>query len=200
MYDPDRVSRLAQISTKFHAHAAVGDEVHLGIDGDDQMPAKYRGGARPTGTIVRIKNEGSENSTLRVQMEGSGRMVDLHPYTVAGDRVWEFTDRAWEKVLARSNPQAAESKYRGSAAGNDDIFAMRKQMTEMSQRFDREMAESKNFNNALVESIAQITSDIETANPGKSKFSAVFNQEFRSMQKNREASPFDSDMESGDEM
>ena len=200
VYDPDRIARLAQISTKFHAHAAVGDEIHLGIEGDEAMPAKYRGGSRPTGTIVKIKNEGTENSTLRVQMEGSGRVLDLHPFTVAGDRVWEFSDRSWEKVLARSNPAAAEGKYRGSSnEGSDDIAAMRQQMSEMAQRFDREMAEAKNFNNALVESIAQITGEIEAVNP-QAKFSKVFREEYRGMKRTKEPSPFDSDFESGDDM
>ena len=198
VYDPKRVARLAQISTKFHSHAAVGDEVHLGIEGDDQMPASYRG-ARPTGTIVKIKNEGSESSTLRVQMK-NGRTVDLHPFTVAGDRVWEFTDKSWEKVLARNQPEAPSTKdteYRGSSK-MDEVALMRKEMQNMSQRFDREMAETKHFNNALVESIAAITGEIEAVNPS-AKFSKCFRQEYKGMKHSKEPSPFLSDMESDDD-
>lgn len=200
VYAADRLARLAQISTKFHAHAMVGDEILLGIEGDDQMPTRYRGGARPTGTIVKVKNEGTEQSTLRVQMD-SGRMVDLHPYSVAGDRVWEFSDRSWSKVLARSNPEVAEKTYRGSSgsSGNDDLASMRKQMNDMAQRFDQEMAEAKNFNNALVESIHAISNDIRKVDPN-AKFASTFATEYAGMRKTREVSPFDSDMESGDEM
>lgn len=195
MYEPERVSRLAQISTKFHAHAAVGDRIVLGIQGDDQMPAKYRGGNRPEGTIVKIKNEGSENSTLRVQLD-SGKRIDLHPYHLAGDRVWEFTDDSWDKVLARSNPEQAQASYRGSSS-NDEILAMRQQLSSMQQNFDREMAEAKSFNNALVESIAQITGEIASGNPN-AKFSSVFQEEYRGMAKQHKASPFDSDMDDSD--
>lgn len=197
VYDPDRIARLAQISTKFHAAAAVGDEIQLGIEGDSQMPARYRGGARPTGTIVKVKNAGTEHSTLRVQME-SGRMIDLHPYSIAGDRVWEFSDRSWPNVLARNNPAAAEKAYRGSSQ-NDDLAAMRKQMNDMAQRFEQEMAEAKNFNNALVESIHAISNDIRKVDPN-AKFASTFATEYAGMRKTREASPFDSDIESGDEL
>ena len=195
VYNSERVARLSQISTKFHAHAAVGDTIWLGIEGDDQMPARYRGDARPRGTIIKIKNEGTENSTLRVQLD-SGRQVDLHPYHLAGDRVWEFTDESWPKVLARSNPQ----EYRSSRADGDDIASMRQQMQDMSQRFDREMAQAKHFNNALVESIAQITDEIQQTNKD-AKFSKVFQQEYRQMTKQRrESSPvFNSDFEDSDD-
>lgn len=196
VYDPERVSRLAQISTKFHAHAAPGDKIHLGIEGDDQMPAKYRGN-RPTGTVVKVKNQGTEHSTLRVQLDGSNRQIDLHPFQIAGDRVWEFTEDTWPKVLARSNPDAAQRAYRGSS-GNDEIASMRKQMAEMTHRFDKEMAEAKNFNNALVESMHQLTGEIVQVNPN-ANFSKVFREEYKGMSRHREASPFDSDMESGDE-
>ena len=201
VYDPERVRRLAQISTKFHAHAAVGDDIEFGIEGDDQMPAKYRNaGGRPRGTIVKIKNEGTENSTLRVQLEGSGRMIDVHPFQIAGDRIWEFTNDTWNnKVLPRSNPEAASAAYRGNSSGsNDDIRAMRQQMTDMTQRFDREMAEAKSFNNALVESIAQITGEIQQANPN-AKFSKVFQEEYRGMNKQQKAAAaFDSDFDDSD--
>lgn len=194
IYDPERVSRLSQISTKFHAHAAVGDTVLLGIEGDKQMPAKYRSSGRPKGTITRIKNEGSENATIRVQLDG-GRSVDLQPYSIDAARVWEFTDDSWKKVLARSSPETA---YRGSGAkGPEDVVHLRQQLTDMTQRFDREMAEAKSFNNALVESIAQITGEIQQSNPG-AKFSRVFQEEYRGMSRNRGANPFDSDMDDSD--
>ena len=102
VYDPERVSRLSKISTKFHAHAAVGDRIVLGVDGDDQMPARYRSSAgRPGGVVTKIKNEGTENATLRVQMD-EGRTVDLHPYQLDGGKIWEFDESSWPKVLARS--------------------------------------------------------------------------------------------------
>lgn len=191
VYDPERVARLSQISTKFHAHAAVGDTILLGIEGDDHMPTKYRG-ARPQGTIVKIKKEGSPDSTLRVQLD-SGKQVDLHPFHLAGDRVWEFTDASWANVLSRSSSKPQAQAYRGSG---DDMGTMRQQLSDMSQRFDREMAEAKSFNSALVESIAQLTGEIQQTNPN-ARFSKVFQEEYRGMSR-AHASPFDSDMEDSD--
>ena len=201
VFSPDRVSRLAKISTKFHAHAAVGDRVVLGIKGDDQMPARYRNAAtRPSGTIVKIKNEGTERATLRVQLD-TGRNVDLLPYQLDGGRVWEFAESSWPKVLARSRgTDAASSSYRGSSPG-DDLSQMRQQMNDMTQRFDRQMAEQQTFSNALVESIAQITGEMQQSNPGKGGFSKVFQEEYRGMNKRvKEEGPvFDSDIGSDDE-
>lgn len=201
VYDTNRVQKLAQISTKFHAAAAVGDRIRLGIDGDDQMPAKYRGsGSRPEGTIIRIKDEGTERSTLRVRMD-NGHVTDLHSYSLAGDRVWEFTDDAWPNVLARNNPQAAtESKFRGSGGDSNELATMSRQLHEMQQKFDRTVAEQQSFSHALVDSIAQITGEIQQTNPN-AKFSKVFQEEYRGMSKQmKKESPFLSDIESDDDM
>lgn len=195
LYDPDRVSRLAQISTRFHAHARVGDEVQLGIDGDDQMPAKYRGaGNRPVGTIVGIKNEGTEDSTLRVQLT-SGRNVTLLPHQLSGERVWEFTDRSWPNVLSRSQAGAqGDTAYRGAASKADDLSKLRQEMADMSQRFERELAEAKGFRGAIVESIASMTNEISQTNPD-ARFSRTFQEEYRGVHKSN-PSPFDSDYDS----
>lgn len=192
-YEPSRVARLAEISTKFTAHAEVGDEIMLGIEGDDQMPSKYRGGNRPTGVITKIKNAGTTDATLRVKLN-SGNTIDLHPYTIDGGRVWEFTDSTWKKVLARNGLNThGNAQYRGSG---DELVALQSQITEMSSKFDRKMAEATQFNDALVESIAQITSEIVQANP-QAKFSKTFQEEYRGMRK--EPSPFDSDMSDYDD-
>ena len=191
VYDSERVNRLAEISTKFHAHAAVGDTIKLGIEGDDQMPARYRG-KRPTGTIVRIKNEGTEYSTLRVQLD-TGRQIDIHPYQLGGDKVFEFDDKSWENVLARSNPKASEAAYRGSS-GDIEISTMRQQMHDMRQEINRRNAESDNFQSAIVDAMAQITGEMNEYNP-KAKFSKVFQEEYRSSQKNMDETPFHSDFE-----
>ena len=195
-YNPERIAKLAEISCKFTAHAAVGDEILLGIEGDEMMPAKYRG-ARPTGTIIKIKNEGTENATLRVQMS-NGKLVDLPPFNVDGAKVWEFKDSTWEKVLAR-NGMGGGDKYKGSSTSspNDEVLALRQQMSQMTQRFDEKMAQSEQFNHALVESIAQITGEVAQANPG-AKFSRVFQQEYKGMSKSQGESPFDSDIEDDD--
>ena len=195
-YDPERVSKLAEIATKFTSHAMVGDEIVLGIAGDPEMPARYRSGARPKGVITRIKNEGTEHATLRVHLD-TGKTIDLAPHNISGERVWEFTDASWAKVLTRSEPASKKSSseaYRGSASGND-LTSLREQLSSLSAKYDRDMAEAKEFNSALVDSIAQITGEVVQTNPN-AKFSRVFQSEFKGMSKNaKEASPFDSDIE-----
>ena len=194
-YETDRVQRLREISCKFHAHAAVGDKVVLGIQGDKMMPPSYRGSARPTGVITRIKKEGREDSTLRVQLD-SGRSVDLFPYTIDGGRVWEFAEETWPKVLARTQRQE-NSTYRGAASGEGEITQLRAQLAELTQRYDRDVAETRNFNNALVESVAQVTGEIAQINPS-ARFSKTFQEEYRGASR-AAPSPFLSDMESDDD-
>lgn len=193
IYDAERVGKLKEISCKFTAHAMVGDTIHLGISGDELMPASYRG-SRPTGTITRIKHQGTEHATLRVQLE-SGKTIDLHPYSIDGAKVWEFTDESWEKVIRRTNKGGG--KYRSSSASEDnvqEIEQLRNELSKLSSKYDREMAEAKHFNSALVESLAQITNEVADTNPN-AKFSHQFQQEYKGMSK-EQASPFDSDFDS----
>lgn len=193
-YDPERVAKLADIMTKFTSHAQVGDEIYLGIAGDPEMPARYRGSERPKGVITKIKNEGSELATLRVRLD-TGKTIDLPSHNIAGDRVWEFTDSAWEKVMSRN---VADNSYRGSSTSNEDLSALRSDIASLANKYDREIAEAREFNNALVESIAQITGEVMQTNPD-AKFSKVFQQEYKSMSKaSKNASPFDSDFEDDD--
>ena len=69
-------------------------------------------------------------------------------------------------------------------------------MNDMTQRFDRQMAEQQTFSNAIVESIAQITGEMQQANPDYRGFSKVFQEEYRGMNKRvKEEGPvFDSDI------
>jgi hypothetical protein len=196
-YDPERVAKLAEIATKFTSHAMVGDEIVLGIAGDPEMPARYRNGARPKGVITRIKNEGTEHATLRVHLD-TGKTIDLAPHNISGERVWEFTDASWAKVLARNSEPAPKKNaaYRGSASSSgDELSSLREQLSSLSAKYDRDMAEAKEFNSALVDSIAQITGEVVQTNPN-AKFSRVFQSEYKGMSKNsKEASPFDSDID-----
>lgn len=194
VYNPERVSKLQKISTRFHSHAAVGDRIVMGIEDDPAMPPKYRGtGGRPEGTIVKIKNEGMSNASLRVRMDDQ-RMCDLHPYTLDAEKVWEFTESSWPSVLARANPETA---YRGSAASDasGEIASLRQQLDEMRSNLQRERTEDGEFRNALIESMAQITGEVASTNKD-AKFSRVFQQEFRGAKPVRaQDGMFDSDIE-----
>lgn len=198
VFDPERVSRIAEISTKFHSHAQVGDEIVLGIQGDDQMPARYRNGdTRPMGVITNIRNAGRPDSVLTVKLE-SGPQVKLLPYQLGGDRIWEFSERSWPQVFKRSQQKSrhSEPEYRAnSAVDGSEIEALRNQIEAMQTAYQRNSAEHNDFKNAMIDAISQLTSDIARASPDNAHFSNVFNSEFRSA-KSSMVEPFDSDYES----
>ena len=56
----------------------------------------------------------------------------------------------------------------------------RRQSRPQSRQSDRESAEHKQFNSALVESIAQITGEVSKGNPD-ARFSKVFQEEYKGM-------------------
>lgn len=201
IFDEERIRKVATISTRFHRAADVGDEIAFGIMGDKEMPVTYRGSTRPTGTIVDIKNKGSENATLKVKMNDSGRMKIVHPYGVDPSRIWEFSEKSWPNVLERSRPRP--QTYRGSAETlkGDEIATLRKEMSDMRTTFEKELAASRSFANALVASMGEVANEVSAASKD-AKFCHAFKQEYKGMmERNGEkmASPFDSEVSDDDD-
>ena len=193
LYDPDRVSKLKTIQTRFGSYARVGDRILLGIRGDPALPASYRGAqGQPQGTIVKIKNEGTPGAILRVKLDGEkyGKSsVTLYPHQLSGDKVWEFADDTWEHVKARAQqPQG----YRGSADSTDEVSTLRAQLDTVMREFQSYKSSTSNWKEAVVDSLHHMSNEIAYRNPD-AKFSKVFTEEYRAVGK-KQPSPFDSDM------
>lgn len=207
IFDAERLSKIGQIMPRFSEHAQVGDEIMFGLEGDPQFPKDFET-ARPTGTIIKVKTTNQGNA-FKVRMN-SGKIVHVPPNSVDPQRVWEFTDDAFAKVLERSiqkeSPEppaaAAMPDYRGTSE-SAQIQKLQDEIVAMKQSFEREVAETRNFNNTLIATINEISADVCKSNPD-ANFCKVFNSEYKSMigDGNKSAapaaSPFDSDFSDSD--
>ena len=193
-YEPERVQKIATIMNKFREVARVGDRVHLGLEGDPQNT--YRGTNRPTATIVKVKNEGTPHATVRLRFD-SGKSVDIKPHSL--ERLWEFTDASFEKVIERNQP----ASYRGRATAPDlsefrsQYAKLQKQVGELQETLIQEQDRNRKFGEAMVSTVRELTKEMkgEVAD-GEPRFSSTFNQVYDHSE--RASSPFDSDFSDGD--
>ena len=207
LYDPDRLSKIGEIMPRFNQHVQEGDEIYLGLEGDPAFPSEFKEN-RPKGVVTKVKHsdDSGESTTIRVKME-NGQSVDIAPHSIDPQRVWEFTDESFQEVLKRSiaesEPEVAapEPEYRG---GNDDIGALRAEISKMKAAYEQEFAETRNFNNTLIATLNEMASDVCAVSGEKAGFCSVFKNEYSKMMTNDgpedKASPFDSDFsESSDD-
>jgi len=145
-YHPERLEKIQQIIPSFLDFARPGDEIELGLDGDPSYPVKYRGAnGRPKANVVEI--EGPRGSrVLHAKLQGSGRTIELAEDETSAQKVWQFTDAGYNKVLARTEAetamraqkQAKEAEYRGilskGGASSADMKQLRGDMQEMKQQ------------------------------------------------------------------
>lgn len=202
LYDTDRVTRIGKIARRFATACRVGDEIEFGLKGDPAFPPEYES-SRPTGKIIRVKNEGTDNASIRVRLT-SGKVVDVMPHTVDPKRVWEFTDDTFPKVLARHTRAPASEPapaYRNSAEPGS-YEALLQKVEALQARLDDEIRENRSFNGALVSSLNEMAGEVSKVNPN-SAFCQTFTSEYSDMMRGRalpppEASPFDSDFTDSD--
>lgn len=186
-YDPDRVSKIGEIMPRFSAHVREGDHIHLGLQGDPLFPESYKSN-RPTGVVTAVKSldESKELTSIRVRME-DGATIDLHPGTLDPQRVWEFTDTSYNQVLERatraSQPAEDQPTYRGGGGGGpDELAELRRELADMRDSFEKEMHESRVFNNTLLATLNEMASDVCKSN-ADAKFCSVFVTEYGNMTK-----------------
>lgn len=200
LYDPERVSSIAEIMPRFAAHVQPGDRLMLGISDDPLFPEDYRY-ERPEGTVVHVKalDDSGEHTTVRMRMD-NGSIVDLHPGTVDPERLWEYTDASYQKVLERTSPEPA---YRGSGGADNPVQELRNEIAQMRADYDNELQDVRVFNNTLLATLHEMASDVCNTS-SNAPFCSVFVSEYKNMMKNEavDAKPsafFNSDVESDDD-
>lgn len=215
LYEEDRVRRLARIQRSFSSCVRVGDEVEFGLAGDPLFPEEYRS-SRPQGKVIRVKGVGTDGASIRVKL-ASGSVVDVMPYSLDPRRVWEFTDEFFPRVVKRnqSSPEATtttslkdapavpESSY-GNMVPKSDYEALLQKVDMLSSRLDKEVAESKNFNGAIVASFSEMANEVRKVSTDDTPFCNTFSKEYRSMVESGGGpkatnSPFDSDFSDSDD-
>lgn len=201
LYDAERVKRLARIQRSFSSAVRVGDEVAFGLKGDPEFPPEYRSN-RPIGKVVRVKGVGTDAAAIRVKLN-SGSTVNVMPYSLDPRNVWEFTDEHWPKVKRRFEPDEPETSavtqspsYGNSTVPKSEYDALLAKVEMLSSRFDREMAEAKDFNGALVASFSEMADEVRKVSNDDASFCRTFAREYKTMvnqQSPAQPSPYDSD-------
>jgi hypothetical protein len=184
MYDAERLQKIGEIMPRFCSHVEVGDEIAFGLEGDPLFPDEFKS-ERPTGVVTKVKAMEDNGSTIRVQMK-NGSSIDVPPHSVDPQRVWEFTDETFQNVLKRSiekNMPVEESPdYRGTEEPQvGELTKLRSELNTMKDQFQREMEESKNFNNTLIATLHEMAADVCRNNPDSAGFCSVFNDEYNKM-------------------
>ena len=210
IYDEDRVKRLSKIQRSFCSAVRVGDIVEFGLQGDPQFPEEYRG-SRPKGKVIRVKGVGTDGASIRVKLN-TGSVVDVMPYSLDPRRVWEFSDEHFPSVVKRNQPAistsdvapppSSEEKY-GSMVPKSEYEALLSKVDMLSSRLDKEVADNKNFNGAIVASFSEMANEVRKVSKEDTPFCNTFTTEYRQMVNNgappKQASPFDSDFSDSDD-
>ena len=201
-FDPERVEKIKEIMPRFTKHCRVGDRIQFGLEGDTHYPEAFRTN-RPAGVVTKIKNVNTPLATLRVRTD-SGQVVDVPHSTVNPERLWDFEEKTFAKVLARTQPAraaGAEPTFRASAARNDGLDDLRAKVDQLNQRLDAELSSSRSFNGALIASFNELAGEVHKQGGDTTPFASSFTKEYRSMIQDPVRSPavFDSDFSDSDD-
>lgn len=210
LYDPERVDKISQIMPRFSEHVQVGDEILLGLEGDPLYPEKYND-YRPKGVVTKVKQLDG-GASIKVQME-NGSKVTLAPGELDPQKVWEFSDDSFQKVLQRSIPQEQSNfesnDYRGSEnvdfkSSSSDIQQLKQELAMLKSQYETDQIEARQFNNTLIATMNEVAQDVCASNPNAG-FCNIFTGEYRSMFKGgdnsttmKEDKMFDSDFSDSD--
>lgn len=207
-YDPKRVDILRQIMPVFLSHARKNDEILFGLTGDPYYPQEFDH-HRPTGKIIRIKNEGTENATIRVRVD-NGAVCDLAAGNIAPDRLWEYTPASWNNVLSRlseeTEKEAKPPPIPTLPPSSDGSFEdIRQRLDQLATRVEKELAKNGEFNSAMVHSFGQLASEVARTSD-RADFAKDFKKQYTGMIKanpatkpKRQARAFDSDFDGSSE-
>lgn len=196
LYDETRVKKLKAVMCKFNKIARVGDGILFGIMGDNQWPKSYSE-YRPSGTIIKIKNEGTESATLRIKTD-KGKIIDLSPHNLDAQKVWEFDPPTFANILERIKPVSKKEvqTYRNSSQGlGEEYEELRTKIDSLAQKLEREISDNKEFNGAIISSLSELANEVSKGNP-EAEFAKTFNEEYRNMhsKEDKPSNFFDSDL------
>lgn len=184
VFDQDRLSKISNINASFYGVARVGDEVHMGLEGDPANP--YTDMARPTATIQDVKNVGTNVHIQLGMADGTTKMVDK--YTISPGDVWEFTDASFANVLDREQKAQAsraeammmksapvDKKYRG-------VDSLTSQIEQLRADLNAERELVKSFHNTYIASMSELATDIcKLDSNNEANFCRTFKKEYDSM-------------------
>lgn len=188
IYDAERLDKIAQIVPQFSQVAEKGDTVMLGLEGDPSFPAKYRGDARPTATIV-DKEELDDELHLTLKLsDGSTKRVSSS--TISPYEVWEYTDTAFRDVMERETRKQeainrAEASFRGveekEEEGNTKAL-----ISQLRAEIDTERSNMRSFQNTIITSLQEMAGDIlkvdkAVGGGNRAEFSTIFRKEYNKM-------------------
>jgi hypothetical protein len=130
VFDPSRIAKIAKITPSFLDFARPGDEIQLGMDGDPNFPAMYRGSnRRPTGTILRV--EGDPGSRVCTARFGNATR-ELHEGNTAPGLIWEFTEKGFRGVMERQKQEQRHAKEEKETSEYRGILGARSSTKEVS--------------------------------------------------------------------
>jgi len=192
IYNDQRIARLAEICPVFTSNAQVGDTIEFGLKGDEFFPSEYETN-RPTGKIIKIKNQGTPDATIRVRTT-DGKTTDVAAHTVSPYKVWEYDDTTYRNKLE-------QKKYRSSSSSSNvtlsDVDALKQKVEELQSRLESTLTQEKDFKKAIMASMNELANEMGGGDEEGKSFSSVFQREYRNatMKKNsKKEIVFDSDM------
>lgn len=197
-YDADRVERIGRIMPTFLDVAQPGDEIYKGLLGDPAFP-EYRG-SRPTGVVESVTGErGYRCANLRMS---DGSLDTYHEGESAAQRVFEFTESGYQKILAREEAEAA--RYRAASRSAEEessrpetrlvdeatakkVETMYRGMQKMERRINECYRSMQNQNRVLVhisnglardlQSVYRQVSSLSSASPPEPLFAGTLLRE-----------------------
>ena len=193
VYQQDRIDKISRIMPHFSKVAEVGDRVMMGLEGD---PAYPFGSERPLATVTGVKNNG-DDVIVNLRMD-NGAEQSVSSMSINPKEVWEFTDDAFQKVMAREQRHAARAE--AALAGpivepetlpdNRSVSEMQSQIDELKAELRAERDMTRNFHNVYIKTMHELASDVmKLDRDGDTcQFCKVFDKEYTKMQNRAEDS------------
>lgn len=193
IYNEQRIARLAEICPVFTSNAQVGDTIEFGLKGDEFFPSEYETN-RPTGKIIKIKNQGTPDATIRVRTT-DGKTTDVAAHTVSPYKVWEYDDATYRNKLEQKKYRSSSSSSSKGALSEVDV--LKQKVEELQSRLESTVTQERDFKKAIMASMNELASEMGGGDEEGKSFSSVFQREYRNAtmkKKVKKQIVFDSDM------